>query len=138
MLQLSLKLGIPIFELEEWDYNIIAEYKALNYLSPFTDEAQAYRDGLLLQFIYNQNISKKKDMRLATDLLPYLNQEPEWIEHEIVKKAKQFINLSKTPQMLADTLKKIQEQVDIELSKKEPDSYLITKLMQLIHKHNNK
>ncbi|KJR15236.1 hypothetical protein UF28_16350 [Vibrio parahaemolyticus] len=121
--------------MENWDINIINEYRALNYLSPFTDDAQAYRDGLLLQFTFNQNITKRKDMKMYSDLLPYLKEEPEWLEHSLVKKAKQFIELSSTPEMLADTLTKIQEQIQEEESREEKDSYLIHKLKDLYNKH---
>ncbi|EIE5877571.1 hypothetical protein LDV99_004500 [Vibrio parahaemolyticus] len=122
--------------MENWDLNIINEYRALNYLTPFTDDAQAYRDGLLLQFTYNQNLTKQKDMKLATDLLPYLKREPDWLEHELVKKAKQFISLSNTDEMLANTLEKILEQVEMEREKPEPDKYLIAKLLELYNKHS--
>ncbi|EPN4965790.1 hypothetical protein BA746_00365 [Vibrio parahaemolyticus] len=122
--------------MENWDLNIINEYRALNYLTPFTDDAQAYRDGLLLQFTYNQNLTKQKDMKLATDFLPYLKREPDWLEHELVKKAKQFISLSNTDEMLANTLEKILEQVEIEREKPEPDKYLIAKLLELYNKHS--
>lgn len=131
-----MKLGVPVFELEQWDLNVINEYKALNYLSPFTEDAQAYRDGLLLQFIYNQNITKKKDMKVATDLLPYLVQEPEWLEHELIKKTKKILKSCHSDGMLADVLNRIQEQVDIEKAKDSPDMYLITKLIELYNQHN--
>lgn len=75
-------------------------------------------------------------MKLATDLLPYLDQNADWFEHELVKKAKQFIGLSQTDEMLAHTLTKIQEQIDIEKKSAEPDKYLITKLTQLIQTHS--
>ncbi|WP_051563733.1 hypothetical protein [Enterovibrio calviensis] len=131
-----MKLGIPIFELEQWDLSVINEYKALNYISPFTDDAQAYRDGLQLQFMYNQNVSKKKDMKLATDFLPYLKPEQEWLEHELVKKAKKFIEMCRSDEMLADTISKIKEQIEIEANEPSPDKYLITKLSELVQKHS--
>lgn len=126
---------MPIFEIEQWDWNVIHEYKALNYLSPFTEDAQAQRDGLLLQILYNQNISKKQNLKQAEELLPYLSKEPEWLEHELVKKAKSFIKLSTSPEMLADTLNKITEELKMELDKEEPDTFLVYKLIQLIRKN---
>ncbi|WP_154232783.1 hypothetical protein [Vibrio parahaemolyticus] len=74
-------------------------------------------------------------MKMYSDLLPYLKEEPEWLEHSLVKKAKQFIELSSTPEMLADTLTKIQEQIQEEESREEKDSYLIHKLKDLYNKH---
>ncbi len=134
---MSLKLGVPVFELEHWSANIIAEYKALNYLSPFTDDAEAYRDGLLLQFTYNQNVSKKKDLKTASDFLPYLNKHQEWFEHPKVKDAIKFIGLSKSKEMLANTLQAILEEIEIESKKTKPDSYLITKLRNLYQQHKD-
>ena len=74
-------------------------------------------------------------MKLAEDLLPYLKEEQDWLEHELVKKAKQFLQLSSTPEMLAETLQKIQEQIEIELKSESPDAYVVIKLQQLINKH---
>lgn len=128
-------MGIPIFEIEQWSLSTIAEYKALNYLSPFTDHAQAYRDGLLLQFTYNQNVKQKKDMKIATDFLPYLDSNPKWLEHPLVNRAKVLLNNAKSPEMLANVIKEILDEIAIESKKENPDTYLIVRLGELIQKH---
>ncbi|MGF1787093.1 hypothetical protein L4D00_14960 [Photobacterium swingsii] len=109
----------------------------MNYIAPFTDDAKAYRDGLQLQFTYNQNVQKKKDLKVASDFLPYLNKNQEWFEHKTVTKAKTYISMCKSPEMLATTLTAINEEIEVEESKLKPDSYLITKLRELINNHKD-
>lgn len=132
-----MKLGVPIFEIEQWSTTVIAEYQALNYISPFTDDAQALRDGLLLQFTYNQNVSKKKDLKSASDFLPYLKKDQDWFEHPKVLDAIKYINLSQSKEMLATTLQAIESEIESEESKPLPDSYLITKLRTLHNSHKD-
>ncbi|WP_068871980.1 hypothetical protein [Edwardsiella tarda] len=140
MLQLSLKLGVPVFEIEQWPLSVIAEYKAENMLMPFTDAAQAYRDGLALQFMYNQNVTKRHNIKYYDDLLPYLKQDQDWYEHEVVVHTKKTLaQVSKISEFaLSDVLDKVNKAIEEERAKDDPDQYLIVKLSQLYREYNSK
>jgi hypothetical protein len=103
---------------------------------PYTDEAQARRDGLALQLTYNQNVQKKKDLRRAEDLLPYLQERPEWFEHPTIKKVERLIGSCNRPDALAKLMNSVLEEIQIEQKKPEPDSYLITRLFEIYRKHS--
>jgi len=120
---------------------------ALNTISPFTSDAQAYREGLIATLLYNNNISKKADAKSVTDLFPYLNTEtPEWLEDDRVKEAKHILASIQCHSMDKDKYlmnykficSKIEEEIDMELSKDRPDRYVITKLKQIIGEEDDR
>ncbi|MGL4519407.1 MAG: hypothetical protein ACRCUJ_06965 [Phocaeicola sp.] len=132
ILELSLKLGIPAFELEEWPSSEITRYKALNIISPFTDKAQAQRDGLLMSLIRNQNITKRSQAVRVQDLLPYLEDFPKYLEHPDVTKAQSFLSNANQAWQVADIKKHIQEAIDAEEAKTNPDTYLISRFKEMV------
>lgn len=100
---------------------------------PFTDSAQAYRDGLMLQFQYNQNATKKSQIKYYDDLLPYLKRDQSWFEDERVAKVKKTLEQvsSMGGVALPDILGKVQKAIEEEKAKATPDTYLIKRLSQL-------
>lgn len=127
-----------MFEVEQWPASVIIEYKALNYLDPYTDNAQAQRDGLQLALTHNAQVRKKKDLKTAHDFLPYLKPDPEWLKPKIIKDAEKFIKLARTSKMLDFTLEKIVEEINTELAKDKPDQYIVSKLARLVHEAKQK
>lgn len=133
LLQLSLALHIPVQELEQYPSSLIQEYRALNIVSPFTNDSQLVRDGLLIELIRNQNVSKKKDYRSAEQILPYLAKYPDYLEHPVVKKASNLISLCKSSEQKKDLLSKIKEEIELEQGKQDSDDYLISRLSHIYH-----
>ena len=92
MLKLAIAWGQPIEYIESLDLDTLNEFKALNLISPFTHDAQAQREGLIATLIYNNNATKKQDLKKVSDLFPYLDQKtPEYLEDEIVIKCKKAL-----------------------------------------------
>lgn len=136
LLQLSLALHVPIFQLEQYPQSIINEYKALNIVSPFTTDAIAVRDGILLSLIRNQNVSKKKDLRTAEEILPYLKEYPEYLEHPLIKKLNNTIHTFVTDEQTQSLLKNVIEEIEIESNKHDPDPYVIARLTEFYSNHS--
>lgn len=130
-MQLSLKLGVPVHELERYPVSEINEYKALNVISPFVNDSELMREGLLLQLIRNQNITKKQHLKTAEQLLPYLKDYPDFLEHPTIKKVNTLLNSGISKEQEAHLLEKVLEEIDIESNKDEPDQYLISRLYQI-------
>ncbi|EHM6953372.1 hypothetical protein KGV31_002171 [Vibrio parahaemolyticus] len=124
-----------MFEIEQWPQSVIQEYKALNIVSPFTNDAKNQTEGLLIQLIRNQNVTEKKYFRSANQLLPYLNEFPEYLEHPTVKKLNSLISSMHSEEQMANLMMKVKEEIELELNKDEPDDYLIARLSQLYFKH---
>lgn len=137
LLQLSLKLGVPIFELETWPAQVIQEYRALNVVAPFTQDAENWRDGIQIQMVRNQNITKKQHYKTAEELLPYLQAFPEFLEHEKVIKVLGLIKVCSGPEQVANLMDMVSEEIEIESKKDEPDHYLISRLIE-IYKANTR
>jgi hypothetical protein len=131
LLQLSIKLGIPAFELEQWPASLIQEYRALNIVSPFTQDAENWRDGIQIQMVRNQNVTKKQHYKTAEELLPYLQEYPEHLEHPTIKKVMGLVKSCNGAQQLAELMKKVLEEIEIEEGKEDPDAYLISRLSEL-------
>lgn len=134
-------MGQPIEYIESMPEGLYYEYMALNIISPFTQDASAYREGLIATLLYNNNISKKSDAKTVEELLPYLcSGTPEFLEEEKVKKARQLLTSIKCQSIDVDTYtanyehirSKIQEEIDIESKKDKPDQYTINELSKLI------
>lgn len=132
-MQLSIALGVPVFELEQYPQSVIQEYKALNIVSPFTNDAKNQVDGLLIQLIRNQNVSKKEHLKAADELLPFLKEYPDYLEHPTIKKLNSVVSSITTPEQTAHLLNQIAEEVQLEKEKPEPDEYLIHRLVEIYH-----
>lgn len=139
--ELSIALKIPSFEIKQWPIQIIDEYRALNIVRPFTERAQAIREGYFIELFRNRNVTKEKDWVSKEKLFPYLGDSlPDFIEHPLVKKAVEQIGLAKRlghKYMLEDTLKRMEEQIQIENAKPEHDMYLIRRYVQLIRENQS-
>lgn len=138
LLQLSLVLKVPVFELEQWPASVIQEYRALNVVSPFTKDADNIRDGLLIQLVRNQNVTKKEHYKTADKLLPYLQTYPEFLEHPTVKKAESLLNTCVLPKQRENILNLITEEIQLEREKPEPDDYVIFRLTEILNKEQSK
>ena len=83
---------MPLEYIESLPEGVLNDFIALNTLTPFTPEAQSYREGLIATLLYNSNISNKKDAKSVTDLFNYIDSDtPEWLEDERVKKARTIL-----------------------------------------------
>lgn len=128
LLQLSIKLGVPIQVLEEYPASIINEYKALNVVSPFTNDSELVREGLNLQLVRNQNVTKKQHMKTAEEILPYLQEYPDYLEHPTIKKLSGLLKSCISDEQVSALMKSVLEEIEIESNKNEPDQYLISRL----------
>lgn len=126
-----MKLGIPVFELEQWPASTIQEYRALNVVSPFIQDSENWRDGIQIQMIRNQNVTKKQHYKTAEELLPYLQEYPEHLEHPTIKKVLGLVGACANANQLAELTKKIVEEIEIEEAKEDPDAYLIHRLSEI-------
>lgn len=125
----------------------MAEFKALNLISPFTTDAQAYREGLIATLLYNKGCSKKSQTKTVDELFPYLSSStPEFLEDERVIKAKNIlraISLQKSKKDLFESsmnefVGKVKEEITILKSERVPDQYVIRELNKLIGDDNGK
>ena len=143
LLKLSLVTGWTMEYIENLPESLIMEYMALNSLSPFTHDAQANRNGFLAAMLWNKDVSKKKDMKSAADIFPYLKPgTPEWLEDERVRKAKSLLKSAELHLTYGKDIylsnvsyikEKIIEEIKIEENKKnKADKYLIKELKKLL------
>ncbi|MGL4765211.1 MAG: hypothetical protein ACRC2N_09325 [Aeromonas sp.] len=80
----------------------------------------------------NQNVTKKQHYKTAEELLPYLQEYPEHLEHPTIKKVQGAIKtFVQHPKQLAEIMKKVLEEIEIEEGKEDPDQYLIHRLSEL-------
>lgn len=147
MLQLALAWGRPLHEIENLPISVVNEYKALNLISPFTNDAQAYREGLIATLLYNKGCTKSSQTKSVTDLFPYLsNKVPDYLEDDTVLKAKNILKAiglqrSKTDvfeSSMAEFKTKVNEEIEMLKSEKQPDFYVIRELQKLIGDENGK
>lgn len=140
-MELALAWGRPLHELENLPTKTIAEFKALNAISPFTHEAQSWREGLMCTIMYNQGATKKSQTKSVGELFPYLKTGlPDWIEDEVVLHAKRLVqsiaSQSLSPRTMEANLEfircKIREQIDSEMKEPVVDNYRIRKLTELL------
>lgn len=134
---------MPLEYIENLPEGVLNDFIALNTISPYTPEAQAYREGLMTTILYNSNASKKSETKSVTDLFPYLNTDtPEWLEDERVKKAKDLmtsikcqasLNVDIYNDNLINIKQKIKEEISLERKKQIPDLYVISTLDNLIN-----
>lgn len=141
MLKLSIATGWTIDYIEELPESVLQEYMALNAISPFTHDAQAYRDGVVASFIFNKDVQKKKDLRSPEEIFPYLKQGlPEWAKDPVVNKAENLIkavSLHSGESYIAamDKIKQsISEQIEIEKQQKVVDRYRVSELEKLLER----
>lgn len=144
---MALAWGRPLREIEELPASTLAEFKALNLISPFTEDAKAYREGLIATILYNKSCTKKSQTKSISDLFPYLSNEvPDFLEEPKVKKAKDIFkaiqlqrgNKELYEASMAEFKGKIDEEIEILLTAKVPDQYTINKLRELIGGNNGK
>ncbi len=110
---------------------------ALNYISPFTHDAQAERDGLLITETLN---SRRKKQLKSEDIFPYLSKgTPKWLTDRTVETAKELVRRHEQSCSLrgdepdyAYIAPKIREEIEIESNKNVPDTFKITELQKLI------
>ena len=140
-MQLAIAWGRPIEYVESLPSSVIAEFKALNIISPYTPEAQAHREGLIATLLYNKGCSKKTQMKTIPDLFPYLSRgTPDWLEDERVKKAKSIfksIALQRgNPELYESSMNelvtKVKEEIEIMEGMDEPDRHTINELQKII------
>jgi hypothetical protein len=140
MLKLALALSQPIEYIESLDLDTLNEFKALNIISPFTHDAQAWREGLMATLIYNNNVTKKKDLKKVSDLFPYLDPStPDYLEDEIVLKCRKALTACNTggmvnESMYKDVLAAINVEIEEARNRDVPDQYRISELRKLIPK----
>ena len=141
MLQLAIAWGRPIHEIESLPMTTINEFKALNLISPFTGDAQAYREGLIATLLYNKGCTKSSQTKTVTELFPYLSSEtPDFLEDEKILKAKSIvksIGMQKgNPELFESSMNefklKIGEEIELQKQAKQPDWYVIRELRKLI------
>ena len=137
-LMLSLHTGWSLSDINLLPLGEFNAYFALNVLNPYTYDAQSEREGLLIAETFNQR--RKKQLK-SWELFPYLKPgTPAWLSDPMVQKARNVIenitNMSKVtgqPPLLKNIYRKITEEIDIEISKKNPDLLKIKELKQLIN-----
>ncbi|KFA99268.1 hypothetical protein [Vibrio sp. ER1A] len=88
-----------------------------------------------MQLIRNQNVSKKQHIKTAEQILPYLQEYPDYLEHPTIKKVLGLVSMIKSDEQMADLMNKVLEEIDIENKKDKPDEYLISRLSDIYHKH---
>ncbi|EKD9324327.1 hypothetical protein Q9X96_003097 [Vibrio vulnificus] len=108
----------------------------MNIVSPFTNDAKNQIEGLLIQLIRNQNVTEKKNFKSSEELLPYLKEYPDYLEHPLIKKVNSLLSNLHSDEQTADLMNKIAEEIQQEKAKEEPDEYLIHRLAQIYFKHN--
>lgn len=144
---MSIAWGRPIEYVESLPSSTIAEFKALNIISPFTPRAQAHREALIATLLYNQNITKKTKLKSVTDLFPYLdNETPDWLEDEKVSKAKKLIRSidlhRSNPELYTNNLatihSKIREEIELHDPQTTDGQYVIRELTKLIEVDDGK
>jgi hypothetical protein len=81
----------------------------------------------------NQNNTKKSQFVSYTELFPYLQENPEWLEHDQIKKAIKILNTLITVEQYSDFSNKILEELAIERNKPvdDQDKFYITRLKDL-------
>lgn len=140
-MQLAIAWGRPIEYVESLPSSTIAEFKALNIISPFTTDAQAYREGLIATLLYNRGATKKSNTKSLTDLFPYLSQgTPDWLEDERVLKAKSLLRSIELHRGNPDLYKsnynfiidKIGEEIELLRTEDDVDHYTIKELTKII------
>lgn len=112
-------------------------YFALNILNPFTYDAAAERDGLLIAETFN---SRRKKQIKSWELFPYLRPgTPEWLSDPLVQKARLIIqNVNNTAKITGQPPKlnfihnKIREEIQLESESKSPDLLKIKELKKLL------
>lgn len=142
MLKLAIATGWSIEYIDNMPESLISEFMALNSFSPFTYDAQSQRDGLIASILYNKDVVKKKDIKLASDLLPYLKEGiPDWLKDPLVVKAQNLIKSVEMHKMFSNeqyikslnNIKDIiKEEIEIQRAKDKPDYLVINELIKLI------
>lgn len=100
-------------------------------IEPFSNRAEAGRQALIAQILFNQNITKKSQFVPYTELFPYLQDNPSWLDDDRIKKAQKVLNTLQTEAQLSDFRSKIAEEYDIENTKEEKDKFYLKRIVDL-------
>ncbi len=137
MLKLAIAWGQPLEYVEQLDNATLLELKALNIISPFTHDVASNERAMIASLLYNQNATKKSDMRSPSELVPYIVSNTDFLEPELYKKAlSQFRSIhpdSPTYQsQLEYFYQNVRDTIDFEVQQEDYDEYLIKKLRSLL------
>lgn len=110
---------------------------ALNAIHPFTYDAQAEREGLLVTETLNQR--RKKQLK-SDQLFPYLSREiPDWLQDNRIVVAKELIKrhehgskIRKQEPNFNYVRNLIEEEIEIESCKQKPDEIVVRELIKLL------
>lgn len=137
-LKLCIATGWSLEYVESLSLNALNEFKALNLISPFVHDAQAHREGLIATLLYNQNVSKKKDLKSVSDLFPYLGKvDITQFDHPLVLECRQKLSactvMGRLHTGLYNKVKDaIRAEIDNERQSQSPDLQLISELDSLL------
>jgi hypothetical protein len=134
---LSIETGWTLSDINSLPMDQVNAYFALNVLNPFTYDAKAEREGLLIAETFNQR--RKKQLK-SWDLFPYLKSgTPKWLSDPLVQKARAIIEnlqnsarISKQPLNLDGIHQLINEEIEIEMETKRPNILKISELKALL------
>lgn len=137
MLKLALTWGQPLEYVEQLDNATLLEFKALNIISPFTHDVASNERAMIASILYNQNATKKSQMRSSSELIPYIVPDTDFLEPELFKKARET-QRSLDPSnplyesQLESFYQDINDTIEFEVQQADYDEYLITKLRSLL------
>ena len=136
-MELSIKLGVPYFEIETWPLEAVNKYMALNLMRPFTHSADFIREGFIIELLRNQNCTKKSQYRDMTQLIPYTSLKlPDYMEHPDIRKLKKAVDMALTfniKPMIDDIKENILDEISIQLAKQveDRDEYIIKRCAEI-------
>jgi hypothetical protein len=141
VLKLAIAWGQKIEYVESLDSDTLLQFKALNIISPFTHDVASNERAMIASMLYNQNASKKSQMRSPTDLFPYISTNTDFLEPELYIKARGILRSFDASSPMYDSqinsfFSDITDTIEIELKRPDCDEYLIRKLRGLQHKGN--
>lgn len=131
-MSLSVALKIPVHDIMEWPNDIINSYRAYNLLFPFSHVADMHREGLVIELLRNQNVTKKHHYKSADDLIPYLKHElPKQFEHPDLLKANKLLSIAMNEETRKEIMGHIWETLSHAAQQPDKDEYLIRGLAKL-------
>ncbi|MGL6606616.1 hypothetical protein [Aeromonas hydrophila] len=100
-------------------------------IEPFSNRSEAGRQALIAQILFNQNITKKSQFVPYTELFPYLQDNPSWLDDDRIKKAQKVLNTLQTEAQLSDFRSRIAEEFEIEDKNKDKDKFYLNRIRDL-------
>ncbi|CAH7477253.1 hypothetical protein VCHA38O209_50279 [Vibrio chagasii] len=138
MLQLAIAWGQPIEYIESLPMETLAEFKALNAWAPYTPEAALHQNAVIASMLSHKVY--KKGMS-PTELFPFTSLDvPNFLEDEMLAHARNLIRSTMDAPsqirgaQLATIHNAIQEEIDMEKAKDDPDDYLLREYGKLLKK----